>query len=64
MIHDLLYGAHLGPFSNFTQLECVQSKFLRTALHVINCASTAALRPETDFLKVEAKVWVTYSRYG
>nr|XP_016847415.1 PREDICTED: uncharacterized protein LOC107982573 [Anolis carolinensis] len=60
---QLLYGAQIGPFSDFAPLETVQSKFLRSALQVPRCVSNAILRLETGFLRVEARVWMVILNY-
>nr|XP_016853653.1 PREDICTED: uncharacterized protein LOC107983669 [Anolis carolinensis] len=60
---QLLYGAQIGPFSDFAPLETVQSKFLRSALQVPKCVCNAILRLETGFLRVEARVWMVILNY-
>ena len=57
-LSQLLYGAQLGPYSSFIQLEVVQSKFVRAILHVPRGVSNAALRLEVGYLKVEARAWL------
>ncbi|XP_077774296.1 vomeronasal type-2 receptor 26-like [Podarcis muralis] len=56
-IAQLVYGAQLGPFSIFSSLEFVQSKFLRSALQVPQCVSNPTLRLEKGFIKVETSVY-------
>ena len=62
-IAQLLYGAQLGPFTNYAPLEVVQSKFLRSALQVPRYVSNATIRLETGVLRIEARVWLAILNY-
>ncbi|XP_053139871.1 39S ribosomal protein L19, mitochondrial isoform X1 [Hemicordylus capensis] len=53
----LLYGSQLGPYTNCTPLEIVQTKFLRSFLQIPRCVPNVILRMETGMPKMEARMW-------
>ncbi|XP_053119402.1 uncharacterized protein LOC128330468 [Hemicordylus capensis] len=56
---QVLYGAQIGPVSNFMALETLQSKFLRSILLVPRCVPNAALRREVGMIRLETCYWRT-----
>nr|XP_060641653.1 uncharacterized protein LOC132781415 [Anolis sagrei ordinatus] len=62
-IAQMMYGAQLGPFSNYAPMEQVQSKFPRSSMQVPRCVSNATLRLQTGLVRVEARVWTATLNY-